>query len=98
MSLDNPIARYVEGARLAPLTPAALRRALSRLAHAGEADDPLVFVGRERARTRRSPGGVRGGGVESFAINEPPDSSQLRSDGSIFRVRRIVRIQSMVQP
>ena len=96
MSLDNPIARYVEGARLAPLTPAALRRALSRLAHAGEAADPLVFVGRERARTRRSPGGVRGG--ESFAINEPPDSSQLRSDGSIFRVRRIVRLQSMVQP
>ena len=48
MSLDNPIARYVEGARLAPLPPAALRRALSRLAHAGEAADPLVFVGRER--------------------------------------------------
>ena len=48
MSLDNPIARYVEGARLAPLPPDALRRALSRLAHAGEADDPLVFVGRER--------------------------------------------------
>ena len=48
MSLDNPIARYTEGARLAPLPPAALRRALSRLAHAGEAADPLVFVGRER--------------------------------------------------
>ena len=48
MSLDNPIARYTEGARLTPLPPDALRRALSRLAHAGEADDPLVFVGRER--------------------------------------------------
>ena len=48
MSLDNPIAQYIEGTRLAPLPPAALRRALSRLAHAGEAADPLVFVGRER--------------------------------------------------
>ena len=52
MSLDNPIARYVEGARLAPLPAQALRTALRALAHSGEAADPLVFVGRERELDR----------------------------------------------
>ena len=52
MSLDNPIVRYVEGARLAPLPAQALRTALRALAHSGEAADPLVFVGRERELDR----------------------------------------------
>ena len=52
MSLDSPIARYVEGARLAPLPAQALRTALRALAHSGEAADPLVFVGRERELDR----------------------------------------------
>ena len=52
MSLDNPIARYVEGARLAPLPAKALSTALRALAHAGDADDPLVFVGRRRELDR----------------------------------------------
>ena len=52
VSLDSPIARYVEGARLAPLPAQALRTALRALAHAGDADDPLVFVGRERELDR----------------------------------------------
>ena len=52
MSINNPIAGYVEGARLAPLPPDAPRRAMSRLANAGEAADPLVFVGRRREIAR----------------------------------------------
>ena len=52
MSLDNPIARYTEGARLAPLPANELKTALRALAHAGDADDPLVFVGRGRELER----------------------------------------------
>ena len=52
MSLDNPIARYTEGARLAPLPANELKTALRALAHAGDADDPLVFVGRRRELER----------------------------------------------
>ena len=48
MSIDNPVAGYIEETHLAPLAVGALRKALSRLANAGEAADPLVFVGRAR--------------------------------------------------
>ena len=48
MAIDNPVLRYREGLQLPPLPRSELQRALRSLAHAGDADDPLAFVGRER--------------------------------------------------